>query len=297
MAYNNARRVDMGAVFRALFTAIQWRLLLVWLLLLLIPTLVVALPVWGTLSELLDHSVHADAWAKQFDAMMAGDVVRIVSDQTGGLKAAAIAGTLVTLLLSPWLNGMIVGAGRSGRTPSMGEHLHNGLSMYGKMFRLLLWSVLLYAGAAWLVSHGADFADKHDEKAVLKSQGDQWEHSVYWLIGVLFVLVHAIVDSARSAYIADPSLRSATIALVRGVMQLLRRPLTTLFTYVLISAIGYGLILLLGMLRIQWSAASWIGLIGGVLLVQLLSAVTGWTQAARVFALAEVARSLGRRSF
>ena len=297
MAYNNARRVDMGAVFRALFTAIQWRLLLVWLLLLIIPTLVVALPVWGTLSELLDHSVHADGWARQFDAMMAGDVVHLVSDHAGGLTAAAIAGTVVTLLLSPWLNGMIVGAGRSGRIPSMGEHLHNGLSMYGKMFRLLLWSALLYAGAAWLVSHGMDFADKHDEQAVLKSQGDRWQHSVYWLIGVLFVLVHAIVDSARSAYIADPSLRSATIALVRGFLQLLRRPLSTLFAYVLISAIGYALMLLLGMLRIQVSAASWLGLIGGVLLVQLLSAVIGWAQAARLFALAEVARSLGRRSF
>jgi hypothetical protein len=297
MAYSNARRVDMGAVFRALFAAMQWRLLLVWLVLLLIPTLVVTLPVWGSLSDLLDHSVHADAWARQFDAMMAGDVVRLALNNIGGLEAAAIAGTVVTLLLSPWLNGMIVGAGRSGRTPSMGEHLHNGLSMYGKMFRLLLWSTLLYAGATWLVIHGADFADKHDEKAVLKSQGDLWEHGVYWLIGVLFVLVHAIVDSARAAYIADPSLRSATVALFRGLMQLLRRPLSTLFTYVLISAIGYGLMLLLGMLRIQWSAASWVGLVGGVLLVQLISAATGWTQVARVFALAEVARSLGRRSF
>jgi hypothetical protein len=297
MAYNNSRRVDMGAVFRALFTAMQWRLLLVWLLLLLIPTLVVALPVWGTLSELLDHSVHAEAWARQFDAMMAGDVVNVVQDHLGGLKAAAVAGTVVTLLLSPWLNGMIVGAGRSGRVPSMGEHLHNGLAMYGKMFRLLLWSALLYAGAAWLVNHGMDFADKQDEKAVLKSQGDHWEHGVYWLIGVLFVLIHAIVDAARSAYIADPALRSATIALFRGLMQLLRRPLSTLLAYVLISVVGYALMLVLGMLRIQLSAAGWVGLIGGVLLVQLLSAATGWVQAARVFALAEVARSLGRRSF
>src|ERR1700761_4562111 len=101
MAYNNARRVDMGAVFRAVFNAMQWGLFLVWLLLLLIPTLVVALPVWGALSELLDHSVHADAWAKQFDAMMAGDVVRLVSEHSGGLKAAALAGSVVSLPLGP----------------------------------------------------------------------------------------------------------------------------------------------------------------------------------------------------
>lgn len=297
MAYKSARRVDMGAVFRAWIHALQWRLLLLWLLLLLIPTAVVALPLWGSLSELLDHSVHAQAWAQQFDGLMFSNTVHQIIGHTGGLKAAAIAGTLVTLLLLPWLNGMIVGAGRSDMASSLGGHLHNGLSMYGKMFRLLLWSILLYAGAAWLVGQVSDVADKHDAKAVLESQADFWRHSALAAMAVVFVLVHAIVDAARGAYIADTSLRSATVALFRGLMQLLRRPFSTLLAYVPISAVGYALIVLLGMLRIQVTASDWIGLLGGLLIVQLITAVTGWTQAARVFALAEVGRSLGRRAY
>ena len=44
MAYKSARRVDMGAVALAPFAALQWRLLLLWLLATLIATLVAALP-------------------------------------------------------------------------------------------------------------------------------------------------------------------------------------------------------------------------------------------------------------
>ena len=110
-----SRRVDLGAAMRAPLAAMQWRLLLLWVLLLLLPTAVVSLPLWRTLSGLLDHSVHAQAWATKFSPLMFGDTMSAMSDSADWLHGAAMLGLLLTLLLSPFLNGMGIGSGRAGR--------------------------------------------------------------------------------------------------------------------------------------------------------------------------------------
>ena len=108
----------------------------------------------------------------------------------------------------------------------------------------------------------------------------------------------AAVESARAAFVADVSLRSATRALGRGLAQVVRRPLSTLLSYLLISAVGLGLVLLLGVARIRTSALGLEGFLLALLLGQLVVAALGWMHAARVFALAQIAGTLrpGRRS-
>ena len=106
----------------------------------------------------------------------------------------------------------------------------------------------------------------------------------------LFVLAQAIVESARAAFIADGGLRSATRALGRGFMQLLRRPLSTLLAYLLVSLIGYAIAMAIGMGRVHTPAIGTTGLLLAMLLTQLAVLVIGWVRVARLFALAEVAR-------
>jgi len=100
------------------------------------------------------------------------------------------------------------------------------------------------------------------------------------------------VESGRAAFIADGNLRSSTRAFGRGFMQLLRRPFSTLLCYLLISAIGYAVALALGVGRVHTPALGVTGLVLAILLAQLVVLVLGWVRVARVFALAEVARSL-----
>lgn len=292
MAYKNARRVEVGAVMRAPLAALQWRLLLLWLVLLLLPTAVVALPLWRTLASLLDHSVHAGEWAQRFDGLMFGDVMSAFSDQSAGLHGSALLGLVLAILLGPFLAGMTVAAGRVGRVLGLGQLLQNGVIEYGRMFRVMLWSLLPYAIAFGGAALMFGMADKRDEHAVLESQAELYRHVAFWVLAVLFVLAHAVVESARAAFIADAGLRSATRALGRGFMQLLRRPLSTLLSYLLIGLVGYALALLFGIGRLHTTAFGVGGFLLALLLAELAVLAIGWTRIARLFALAEVSRSL-----
>jgi hypothetical protein len=290
-----SRRVDFAAAMRAPLAAMQWRLLVLWVLLLLLPTAVVSLPLWRTLSGLLDHSVHAQAWAAHFSPLMFGDTMLSMSDSTGWLNGVGLLGLVLTLLLSPFLNGMAIGSGRSGRVLGFSHLLQCGVVEYGRMFRLMLWSILPYAVMAALIGVAFKALDGIDDKAVLESQVDRASHIAICASLLLFVLAQAIVESGRAAFIADGNLRSATRAFGRGFMQLLRRPFSTLFCYLLISLVGYAIALALGVGRLNTPALGVGGLVLAMLLAQLVVLVIGWVRVARLYALAEVARSLPSR--
>lgn len=295
MSKHVSRRVDLGAVARAPLAAMQWRLLLLWVLLLLLPTAVVSLPLWRSLSGLLDRSVQVPAWAAQFSPVMFGDTMSALSDNSGWLGGVALLGLLLTLLLSPFLNGMVIGSGRAGRVLGFSHLLQCGIVEYGRMFRLMLWSVLPYAVMAALIGVVFGAVDRIDARAVLESEADRASHMALWLAVLLFVLAQAIVESGRAAFIADSSLRSATRAFGRGFMQLLRRPFSTLLSYLLISLAGYAIALAIGLGRVHTPAVGVGGLVLAILLAQLVVLVLGWVRVARLFALAEVSRSLSAR--
>lgn len=298
MAYRHARRVDLGAVATAPFAALQWRLLSLWMLATLIATSVAALPLLQSLGALLDHSTHAHAWAQQFDGLMFGDVAMALSREHAALHGAVLASLLSMLLLLPWLNGMVIASGRAGRTLSFGQLLREGLGEYGRMFRLMLWSMLPYALAGLLVQTGFDRADDRSDLATLQSQADSALHLAWWFAGVVVVVAQAWIEAARASFIADAGLRSASIAMLRGLLQLVGRPLSTLLAYLLITAVGLAVALAFGWLRTRTVSVGAPALCWGFLLSQLIVAALGWMRIARLFALAEVGRSLGlgRRS-
>ena len=295
MMNSNARRTDVGAVLRAPLAAMQWRLLLLWLVFLLLPTAVAALPLWQALADLLDHSVHATAWAGHFDTLVFGDVMTSLADGRAWFHGSMVLALVLALLLGPFLSGMTVAAGRAGRTLGLGQLIQSGVIEYGRMFRMLLWSLLPYAIAVGVGAMLFGVAHKQGEQAVLQSVADRFGHIALWVLVVLFVLAHAIVESARAAFIADAGLRSATRALGRGFLQLLRRPLGTLLSYLVIGAIGYGIAFALGVGRLHTTAVGTGGFLLALLLAELAVLVVGWTRVARLFALAEVGRSLAPR--
>src|SRR3569623_745082 len=134
-------------------------------------------------------------------------------------------------MLGPLLTGMTVDTGRAGRALGFGQLLQSGVIEYGRMFRLMLWSLLPYAIAIGLGAMAIGVAHMSADHAVLESVADRYQHTAFWVLAVLFVLAHAMVESARAAFIVDPGLRSATRALGRGIVQLLRRPLGSLLSY------------------------------------------------------------------
>jgi hypothetical protein len=295
MMTSNARRTDMGAVMRAPLAAMQWRLLLLWLLFLLLPTAVAALPLWQALAGLLDHSVKATAWAAHFDGLMFGDAMTSLGQSSAWFHGSMLLALGLALLLGPFLTGMTVATGRAGRALGFGQLIQCGVIEYGRMFRMLLWSLLPYAVAVGVGAMLFGVAHKQGDQAVLQSAADRFGHIALWVSVVLFVLAHAIVESARAAFIADAGLRSATRALGRGFLQLVRRPLGTLLSYLVIGAIGYGIAFALGVGRVHTPAVGTGGFLLALLLAELAVLAVGWTRVARLFALAEVGRSLAPR--
>ena len=291
----NKLRVDQRAALRAVGAATQWRLLLLWVGLLLIPTAVASLPVWRALSSLLDHSVHAAEWASHFDALAFGDTLAALSPMSPALGAGALLSVILSVLLSPFLNGMAVGSALAGRRLGFGHLLQCGVVEYPRMFRLLLWALPLYAAAFAAVGAASALTEKFAARAVLESRADLVSDWALAAVVVVFLIVQVVMASSRAAFMADPMLRSATRAFGRGWLMLLRRPCSTLGWFVGISVVGYAVALALGLLRISIPAGGAPALVLGIVLMQLIALAMGWAHIARMFALRAVALSLPPR--
>ena len=285
-----SRSVNIGVLLSGMRAAVQWRLLLLWLLVMLIPTALVALPLWSTLAGLLDASVHSAEWAQGFNDTMFFDVATQLGDHPESLLTVVVIAQVLSLLLSPFLAGMVIGSGRAGRVLGFGALLQSGLMEYGRMFRVLLWSLIPYALVIGMHGLGTHLADKHAEQAVLEAQADRYADIAYAVLAIVFVLAQAIVESARAAFIADAGLRSATRALWRGIRQLFKQPLQTLLFYLAVTLAGLLLAAVFGLLRVRVTAVGVGGMLLALLLGQLVVLAIGWMRAARLFALAEVAR-------
>jgi hypothetical protein len=282
------KRSALAALGAGALGGLQWRVMLLWILVTLLPTLVVALPLWATLDHLLGFNVHADSYAAHFNGLMFADVMGSLQRDNPWTGMAFVAGVLLTLAISPFLTGMVVAGGRAGRALSFGALLQGGATEYGRMLRLLILSLVPYALFA-MAAHGFQaFAEDKADAAFLESSADGWSHLALGLAGLVFVIVQCVVESARAAYIADITLRSAFRALGRGFMQFLRRPFATLLVYLVITLVGAVLAVLVTSWRAHTTAVgsgAWVAFA----IVQVGVVAVAWMRTARLLALSRLA--------
>ncbi|MBB6183920.1 hypothetical protein [Oleiagrimonas soli] len=286
------RRVGFGAFPRALAAALQWKLLLLWFLFTLIPALIAARPLHAMLSNLLDHSVHASAWAQSFHGLPMTDViVQIGRHGMPAIGAAAALGMLLTLLMSPFLIGMSVTAVRASRHAGFGELMHGGLSEYWRLFRFMLWALLLYGVAFMLGRLGFAWADHQADAAVLESQADFARHVANTAMIVLLVIAQSMIEAGRGRIVAEPGMRSATRAFFSGIALVFKRPLVTLGLYLAVTVVGFAIAFLLGLWRVHVTAVGWGGASLALLATLLTVAAMAWMRTARLAAMGSVAKA------
>ncbi len=291
-ATSTTRASGLTFLTRAGRAALQWRLLLLWLGLLLIPAIVAVIPVWHTLSASLDHAVHAAALAQQLDLMTVADLAANAGRNGAAISQAAIAGIVLTLLLSPLLSGLVVTAARAPAPPRFGALLTGAFSEYGRMLRMLQWSIVPL-GLALAIGAGAlKLADKHAAAAVLEADADLARHLALLLTGLLFLLACATLDAGRAALAVDRRRTSAVKAWWRGLGMLRQRPLACLAIYLAITLLGLALYALLGVARLNLAAPGPLAIVAGFLATQLAVLVLAWMRSARLFALIDVKRSI-----
>ena len=288
---NTTTPFSFAAGARAARAALQWRLLLLWVLWMLIPSAIVGLTLWQTLSTQLDYSVHAGAIARQLDMTVFADLMAAHGKNAAGFSNATILALAATLLIAPLLSGMAVTAARFDGAPGFRTLTAGGLSEYPRMLRMLLWSVIPLGVAAALGGMAIDAADEYAASAILESSADMAGYAALALTALLLALAHATLDAGRAALAIERRRTSAVKAWWSGCKLLARRPLATFGAYFLISAVGLGLAAALAIGRINVSGASLAGFIAALLLVQVTVAVLGWMRSARLFALVALARS------
>ena len=282
-------RGGLSALVSALAAGLRWRVLLWWLIALAVPALIALLPIWTSLQSQFAYSPRAAAIAAMDDLPLMIEGLRGMTEQLNGITVAGVVATAITLLLSPWLTGMVVASIRARRSLGMGELAHGGLSEYGRMFRMLLWSIIPMGIAIAIGSAIFGALGKQAEDAILASDAARASNIGIGVIAVLALFAHATVEAGRGWIAADIGLRSVIRAWWRGLKLVLRRPLASLIVYLGTALVGYGLALLFAWLRTKTGGAGTGGFILGVIASQLLVAMLAYARIARLHGFAALA--------
>jgi hypothetical protein len=289
-------RFGIGRALRAAGAALQWRLLLWWALLLLLPALAAALPVWQMLSASLDRSVYAGQLAARLDMIAIGDLVGSIAERWGpALGAGGLVALVLTLLLSPLLSGMTIAAARAPARLGMSALLAGGAQEYGRMLRMLVWAAIPLGIAGALAGAAFHAAGNTAATAVLESDAVHASRVATLVAALLLLLVHATIDAGRALLGSERRRTSAVLAWWGGVKLLLRRPLALLGSYLVITALGLAIAALLALARLQVPALGAGGTVAAFLLTQLTVLALGWMRSARLFALIALARDQATR--
>lgn len=286
------RRSGLRPLFGAMRAAMQWRLMLWWAVLLLLPTLAASLPVWQMLGANLDHSVHAAQLAEKLDMLAIADLIGSARERfAAAIGSGGIVALALTLLLSPLLAGMTIHAARAPRRPGFIDLLSGGAQHYARMFRMLVWSVVPLVLAGILAGIAFKVAGKTAESAILESDAEHASRLALVAAVVVFALVHATIDAGRALLANERRRRSAIVAWWGGVRLMLRRPFSLLGVYVAVTGIGLVLAGLLALARLQVPALGAGGTAAAFLLTQLAVLVLGWMRSARLFAMMALVRA------
>lgn len=265
--------------------ALQWRLLVIWLAAALLPTLLLAAPMWSSLSAILDQSVRAPELARSLDVLALADIIAELKRNSLSLQAGGIAAVVLTLLLSPLLTGVIVTAGRAAETASFRQLFAGAVSEYPRMFRMLLWAVVPLGLAMAIGGAAADSAERFAEQASLESVAGNWSLFANVLGVFLLALANLTLDAGRAQLAIDRRRSSAVKAWWRGLKLLLRRPGATFGSYLLLTIAGLLVAALFALARFNVAGSNGLLLLAGFVLAQLVVLAMAWMRAARLFAL------------
>ena len=281
----------VGVARHAISVALQWRLLLLWIGATLVPTAMLAWPFWATLAGQLDQSMYAVQWAKQLDAVVIGDLVSKLMDNHVALIQAGFSALLLTLLLSPLLNGAIVAAARAKEPLGWVPLLQKGLKDYGRMARMWVWALVLM-GAAGAASSGLfHLVGKYAKKAILESDVTLASRAALIVTALVMLLIHLSVDAGRAQLAIYPGRTSAVKAWWRACKMVKAHFWGTLGFYVGFTLAGVVLAIAVTALRVALPQLGAFWFILGVVLAELAVLTIAWMRITRLVALVDLAQA------
>lgn len=283
-------KTTLTTIVAAARASLQWRLLLLWLGLLLVPTALVSAPVWHLLSVNLDYSAEAARLAQGLDLVALADLRDVAAHKRNLLTYAGLLGVGVTLLLAPLLSAMALAAARADRRLDLRALVDGGLRDYPRMLRMALWSVVPLGSALALGALLGDAAQRMAGRALLEAEAQGWTALAALVTLLLWMVAHAGLDAGRAVLALDRRCTSALAGWWAGMGLLRRQPLRVFGAYAAITLLGLALAALLAMLVVRVSGATDVQVLAGFALTQAAVAVLAWMRSARLFALVRLAR-------
>ncbi len=291
MAEPSSQPVPARSGWRALLAGLRRGfhppLLAAWVMALWLPAALATVP--AAIWLYLQTARAPDAAALAADANFLASALSGLRGEGPFLAAAAVAALLSALLLSPWLNGMILAQARAGERLRLGRLLRAGLGEYLRMARMLLLSAVLLAlalGAGVLATWGLEavllrFTPAGDALAATQAG---------WLLPVaLALLAHVTIEAGRGWLGAEPAMRSVCRAWRQGLRLLWRRPGATLAVYSGTSTTGIGIALGFLYLRALAGTEGWLAWLAAWACAQCAVAAMAWGRSARLHGLADLA--------
>ena len=270
----------------------NWRIGIVWIFATLIPTAILSVPVGRVLAERLDHSMFAAEWARELNLSAMVELILNSNQFTQALTGAFAVSALLTILLWPFLTAMIVSTAGEPRRVGFVALLQGGARGYGRMLRMLLWSVVPFGIAGGIGGGALYLANKMGETAILESTGDHEQAAALTLLIVLLILAHISVEAGRAQLALDSARRSAVKAWWRGLRLFRSRPWDTFASYAGLTVAGLMLIALIGWLRINLPHSNLPGIVFALLLTQLIVIAAVWMRTSRLFAMVQISAYL-----
>jgi len=270
---------------RASRAASQWRLLLLWILVVSVPTVMAVLPLWRIVADQLDHSVHAAEWTSQWNLVMLADLGERLTRASGALVGSDVSAGLVLLGLMPLLNGLFIVASRAATTATLGRLIRGGFDEYGRMLRIMCLAIVpqgIALGVGFAALKGVRYYGEH---AILQSPVTHLRWAAIAVSGLLFLYANASVDAGRAFLALHPGKRSVLKAWWRGLKLVVWHPVRSLGPYLVITLAAALALAAAAWLRIELPIASVPAMVLGWVTTQLIVAITAWMHFARLFAL------------
>jgi len=269
----------------------QWRYLVVFPVVMLVPVGLSMAPVSGFLGGLFDHSPRTDLVAR-LDSSAFTEVMRQMREPDAAtIYAGTHAAMVVALILAPLLAGAAAAMARHHKAHlQLGALLGGAGGMYAKMLRMALVAVLplgLAGAGAGLAFH---LAGKSGEHATLETSADGATHWATAVSVLLVWLAHVTVESGRAHLAAQPERKSAFLAWWSGVRLAIRRPAKVFAVCSLTSVLGVGGALLVTALRFRITEGGVATIALGFLLGQVAVMAIAWGRSSRLVGLVEIIR-------
>jgi hypothetical protein len=285
--------ITLGIIRRAMRRALQWRLLLLSPVVLLAAAAATFLPLSRFFGDLFDHSPRWQEITASLDSSaLAGLGRAMMSPGAAGIVPAVQTSLVLAVIFAPLLAGAALFVAQTDGRPKLRGLLAGAIAYYGRLLRMQI-AALVPLGLAIGVVIAVMTWSSHASDRATSDAATHTTSRIAWLLslGAVF-LGQLVIDAGRARLAAEPTRRSALLALGAGVKLIVKRPVQTLAVGLSANIVALLVAAVLLVLRQQITQSGTGGLLLAFVLSQLAVASIAWGHAAKLCGLLEIAREL-----